>query len=397
MANIGYNWSFLQLLENSSKIVIPIIQRDYAQGRTAIYNNKMSQKKDKHKDDFIALCEEVREGFVCNLKQTLVNDEKLVLDYIYGSKENGMFNPIDGQQRLTALFLLHWYIAAKENKLDDVVKNKLSKFTYETRDTSHEFCQELVLHIHPDNVASISKGELSKYIRNCKGYYSTYDADPTVLSMLVMLDALHSAFCDVQESLWDRLNNISFWVLDLDNFGLTDDLFVKMNARGKRLSRFDVFKSDLEAALKQVAKENGKTDVDGVAKTWITEIDNTYLDAFWKSYGKEYAERNMFRLCMFLTNCFYLINNTQERYNEDWERNDKEMSYKEQIKQIAHDDHLLTILCNAMVALTEWQNKDDCIESLLIFIKLKTCGIKTLSIRDANCPVLILYSLKTYK
>ena len=56
MANIGYNWSFLQLLENSSKIVIPIIQRDYAQGRTAIYNNKMSQKKDKHKDDFIALC-----------------------------------------------------------------------------------------------------------------------------------------------------------------------------------------------------------------------------------------------------------------------------------------------------------------------------------------------------
>ena len=40
MANIGNNWSFLQLLDNSSKIVIPIIQRDYAQGRTASYNNK---------------------------------------------------------------------------------------------------------------------------------------------------------------------------------------------------------------------------------------------------------------------------------------------------------------------------------------------------------------------
>ena len=366
MANIGNNWSFLQLLDNSSKIVIPIIQRDYAQGRTASYINKVSQKKDKHKDDFIALCEEVREGFVGNLKKTLVNGEKLVLDYIYGAKENGMFNPIDGQQRLTTLFLLYWYIAVKENKLDDSVKDQLSKFTYEIRDTSHEFFHELVLHIHPKDVASIPEGELSNYIRNCRGYYSTYNADPTVLSMLVMLDTLHSAFRDVQEPLWDRLQNISFWVLDLDNFGLTDDLFVKMNARGKRLSRFDVFKSDLEAVLKQVANEKGKADVDGVAKTWITEIDNTYLDAFWKSYGKEYAERNMFRLCIFLTNCFYLINNTQEKYNEDWERNDKEMSYKDQIRQIAHDEHILTILCNAMETLAEWQNKDDWVESLLI-------------------------------
>lgn len=364
MANIGYNRSFIQLLENNSKIVIPIIQRDYAQGRMASYSKKL-KKKDNRKDDFILLCEEVREGVVNSLKNALINDEKLVLDYIYGSKENDMFNPIDGQQRLTTLFLLHWYIAVKENKLTDDIKELLNKFTYETRDTSLEFCRELVLHIRPD-IASISEGELAKHIRNCRGYYSTYDSDPTVLAMLVMLETLHSTFRDIDVPLWARLQNITFWVLDLDNFGLTDDLFVKMNARGKRLSRFDVFKSDLEAALKKVAVENGKTDVDGIAKTWITEIDNTYLDIFWKSYGKEYAERNMFRLCMFLTNCFYLINNTQEKYDEDWERNDKEMSYKNQIAQIAHDEYILTVLCNAMDTFEEWRNKDDCIDSLII-------------------------------
>lgn len=370
MTNIGYNLSFMQLLENHSRIVIPIIQRDYAQGRVAA-GNKKPEKKDKLKDEFMSLCEEVRNGFVDSIKSALINDKKLVLDYIYGSKENDMFSPIDGQQRLTTLFLLYWYVAAKENKLTDDVKFQLQKFTYETRDTSLEFCRELVLNIKP-NIALIPKYKLSEHIRNYHGYYSTYESDPTVQSMLVMLDALHDAFYDTNVSLWDRLQNITFWVLDLENFGLTDDLFVKMNARGKRLSRFDVFKSDLEAALKNSAKESGKSDVDGIAKTWITEIDNTYLDSFWNCYKKEYAERNMFRLCMFLTHCFYLIDSpkkegeAKKEYDESWEKNDKEMSYKEQIEQIAHDEALLAILCSAMDTFDEWRSKDDCIDLLLL-------------------------------
>ena len=52
--------------------------------------------------------------------------------------------PIDGQQRLTTLFLLHWYFAVKENKLSEEVKGVLRKFTYETRLSSRDFCAGLV-------------------------------------------------------------------------------------------------------------------------------------------------------------------------------------------------------------------------------------------------------------
>lgn len=114
---------FLQLLSNDkviaenetwqplSKIEIPIIQRDYAQGREGK--------------------EELRKNFLTALRE-VVNDKSLELDFVYGSVKNKILQPLDGQQRLTTLFLLHWFVAVKENKLDDELKKLLTKFTYET-------------------------------------------------------------------------------------------------------------------------------------------------------------------------------------------------------------------------------------------------------------------------
>ena len=80
------------------KIVIPIIQRDYAQGR---------------KDPEV---ERVRNRFLDALHRA-VTEKPLTLDFIYGDIDaNGVMTPLDGQQRLTTLFLLHWY-AAKKSRL----------------------------------------------------------------------------------------------------------------------------------------------------------------------------------------------------------------------------------------------------------------------------------------
>ena len=114
-----------------SNITIPIIQRDYAQGR------------DENKD--------LRKEFIDKLFQHLESKQKLKLDFIYGSinptNENS-FLPLDGQQRLTTLYLLHWYIIKVETK--DIpeefekYKSVLLKFSYETRDTSRRFFKKLV-------------------------------------------------------------------------------------------------------------------------------------------------------------------------------------------------------------------------------------------------------------
>ena len=114
--------SFEELIQ-SQKLEIPIIQRDYAQGR-----------KDK---------QEIRDNFLKALLECLVSDKPIKLDFVYGSSVNSAFQPLDGQQRLTTLFLLHWYAATKDTVLKD--KNKLlNKFSYETRITSRDFCSALV-------------------------------------------------------------------------------------------------------------------------------------------------------------------------------------------------------------------------------------------------------------
>lgn len=217
------------------KISIPIIQRDYAQGR---------------KD-----AATIRDKFLDEIFNRLNKEENLFLDFIYGSIEDDKFIPIDGQQRLTTLFLLHLYFAKKERKDCEYLKG----FTYETRSSSREFCEKLV-----DAVIDFSKDEISADIKNCSWFMPFWENDPTVKSMFVMLDAIHDKFKN--STFYDRLENIKFSFLELKEFGLTDDLYIKMNARGKPLSEFENFKAEFEKELSQEIK---------------AKLDNEWLDLFW--------------------------------------------------------------------------------------------------------------------
>lgn len=178
------------------------------------------------------------------------------MDFIYGSIEDDKFIPIDGQQRLTTLFLLHLYFAKKERKDCEYLKG----FTYETRSSSREFCEKLV-----DAVIDFSKDEISADIKNYSWFMPFWENDPTVKSMLVMLDAIHDKFKN--STFYDRLENIKFSFLELKEFGLTDDLYIKMNARGKPLSEFENFKAEFEKELSQEIK---------------AKLDNAWLDLFWR-------------------------------------------------------------------------------------------------------------------
>jgi len=103
-------WNFLQ----NHKIEIPIIQRDYAQGRIG---------KEKLREKFLMDMKDALDGKLSN------NDKVLKLDFVYGSVENECLNPLDGQQRLTTLWLLHWFIAFKAGKLSES-NNIFKRFSY---------------------------------------------------------------------------------------------------------------------------------------------------------------------------------------------------------------------------------------------------------------------------
>ena len=152
-------WRFIQ--ENT--IEIPIIQRDYAQGRIGK--------------------EYLRVSFLKELKEALDNKEKtLKLDFVYGSQENNHLQPLDGQQRLTTLWLLHWYIALRAGKLEEA-SEILKKFSYETRVSSREFCKKLC----EADFTQFIEGSVVDFITQQTWFYSFWKQDPTIQAMLSML------------------------------------------------------------------------------------------------------------------------------------------------------------------------------------------------------------------
>lgn len=242
-------------------IVIPKIQRDYAQGRTSEEVTK------------------IRSRFLQVIYSALVNEEKLTLDFVYGSIENGVLLPLDGQQRLTTLFLLHTYIAKHEGVAHEDYAF-LQQFSYQTRVSSRDFCEHLVKFD-----LDLSKETLSEQITDEAWFLLEWESDPTVQSMLVMLDYIHHLF-HATSGLWSKLtgDSITFYFLPIDEMGLTDELYIKMNSRGKPLSRFENWKAELELAIKAYNPE--------LSKRIAAQIDREWTDMLWpyRNSGTGYEE-----------------------------------------------------------------------------------------------------------
>lgn len=284
--------TFIELIKKYTKIEIPIIQRDYAQGREGK--------------------EELRENLLSTLLEA-VESKEIELDFIYGSVKNNIFYPLDGQQRLTTLFLLHWFIACKENKLEDnEIKEILTKFTYETRTSSREFCEELI-----NKGITYEKGQtISEQIKDNSWFFLSWKKDPTIKAMLTMLDAIEKKFKDTKE-IWNKLNRITFQYIELENFGLSDDLYIKMNARGKALTPFENFKANFEQYIKQNGWENNVKP----NETFAHKIDTEWTDLFWKYRD----DKNIFdeKLLKFIANVIILYYaQNLEIYDDDNEKED---------------------------------------------------------------------------
>lgn len=284
MSEINTPVTFTELLHQCRQIEIPLIQRDYAQGREG--------EKD------------VRDEFLKTLHGALSlpagsPELPLNLDFIYGSMEGQdkrTFLPLDGQQRLTTLFLLHWYLAWQDGQLthfrNALWDGKHSRFTYGVRPSSTEFFDALVMYEPdrpPKDVASI-RGLL----QDQPWFFLYWRLDPTIQSALTMLDAIHDRVSDAT-GLYARITNqqqpvITFQLLPLEHFGLTDDLYIKMNARGKPLTTFETFKARFEELLIELFPTETRA-IDGsdlsIQEFFALRIDTQWTDFFWQYKSKD--------------------------------------------------------------------------------------------------------------
>ena len=264
---IAHKYSFLEFIKEY-KTEIPLIQRDYAQGR---------ENKSK-----------IRKKFLNALFEHLQSGKVLELDFIYGSEQNKTVQVLDGQQRLTTLFLLHWYIANQAGKIDvlkeNIIVDNYVKFTYHTRVSSREFCQNLIEKGIDFNhlINNEENKEISTSIINNNWFYLFWQKDPTIKGMLTMLDDIHTKYKSLESNdslkIWDNLENLKFYHLSLKGSNLTDSLYIKMNARGKKLTEFENFKAEFEAYINDKVWEKDHEP----EKKFAHKIDTSWSDFFWK-------------------------------------------------------------------------------------------------------------------
>ena len=290
-----------QLLHNGTaftRVCIPRIQRDYAEGR---------------KTDSV---EKKRFNMLSDMLRSVFQDIALSLDFVYGKLTGQTFEPLDGQQRLTTLFVLHWLLG-RNNDLKDSQGHSL--FVYQTRKTSEEFCHWLVNQNSNDIIKSWrqevveaeklnnehkrhwndpdKKGRIDKIANRLKyplvsvptlfDYFMEMDdfkwdwhVDPNIRSIIVVLETAYGLIHQQGKTIDDaisincRLNNISFEILkDLKCDG--EELFEKMNARGKALSSYDLLKSSLEEEL-EIQQSSLST-----SRCWQKAIDGYWINYCW--------------------------------------------------------------------------------------------------------------------
>ncbi|WP_172616550.1 DUF262 domain-containing protein [Klebsiella variicola] len=289
----GKTITFASLFSEVSNVVIPIIQRDYAQGREEAW--------------------EIRDQFLHSISQALtapVDALPLDLDFIYGNlstEERPTLSVLDGQQRLTTLFLLHWYLANKESKYADFSERFAyqgkSRFTYQTRTAATEFFHALVRADSSGLKFAENAPTLREQITDSSWFYHSWLQDPTVSASLTMLNAIQSCFGNVPSELYAKLCSsdsqpVVFQYLNLSSFGLSDDLYIKMNSRGKSLTDFENFKAWLSGRMSQ---QPG-------AVTFGEKIDQAWTDMFW-NLSKERTESfdtlflRFFKRMAFLLEC----------------------------------------------------------------------------------------------
>ncbi len=266
MSSIGKQDTFWNLIKEY-KIVVPKIQRDYVQGR----ENKTVEKN--------------RKEFVKELIDSLVWNKPMSLNFVYGTIQNSNeFIPIDGQQRLTTLFLLHLYVFAK-NKDMEAIGMLQKQFSYQTRYTTNRFFEELA-----KDLPNLSKSDdFAQAIRASGWYVTPWDNDPNILSCIVMLGLIHENYKQTINGNDEKSKQIAelliadncpitfMWLQLPSSFGSDNQLYIRMNSRGKQLTDFENFKAELYEKILKSDENDSAEKINDFKKN----IDGDWYSLFW--------------------------------------------------------------------------------------------------------------------
>ena len=235
----------LLTLFSLNNMIVPEIQREYVWGNNSDVLEKFLVELEKK----AAPCEEchhvhgnknINVGFLYSYKPSYVKHEsERILDEFL----------IDGQQRITTLFLLLLFRATIEDRIDDFMAICRADedeyemgFNYKVRSLTQKFLMQLIKHAKREGNNAF---DFIVDLDNTPHWFlDDYKNDPTVMSMISALRSIRKTFGNTSNYYFDYLlTNIHFWHFKTEATSQGEELYITMNSRGEQLSDNEMQKS----------------------------------------------------------------------------------------------------------------------------------------------------------
>lgn len=298
------------------QIVIPSLQRDYVQGN----------RRDKISP------------FIDYLLEGLEGKDGIDLNYMYGTilkDDDGTtsFVPIDGQQRMTTLWLLRLYLTARANvQQPGTHRPMVQRLEYRTREYAREFCRALSEHVDAIVTPELKLVDFTQQ----PWFIDAWRHDVTVQGCMATLQIIDEKIGSrsASELLEQFDEKIRFSLQTLDD-DINDDIYIKMNGRGIHLTEFENLKAWLDQRVEREYDSN-------FIRRWQHCMDNEWADMVWqnrcvrKDDDENPIDNLMLRLLYTLAYLYWFQPNEKESINEG--RDDQRRKLRHELGIDSNDD-----------------------------------------------------------
>lgn len=296
-------YSLGQLLNNDDidQIVIPELQRDYVwtpQNVTALLQSIGSNYARKEKLDLTIMdadkaVDQRSKQFLTKEYERLRYNTRIGFIYAYyDASDNRRFYLIDGQQRITTLFLLLLAACVRQGEAGiehfrkTYFKDNRPHLDYRVREGAHNCLVDFIDYaLTETGRTSAAPGRDFKSLS--PNYYHEYDNDPTACALLANYDVitqwLAEHYAD-RDDIVDYVENfIEFNYFDTGLSQQGERLYLYMNSRGEELSS----QEQIRPILIKRCGENGKLEAGRLWEEW--------QNFFWTHRGEnENADNGFF-------------------------------------------------------------------------------------------------------
>eukprot|EP01093_Parvamoeba_rugata_P016280 TRINITY_DN5_c0_g3_i2.p1 TRINITY_DN5_c0_g3~~TRINITY_DN5_c0_g3_i2.p1 ORF type:complete len:710 (+),score=128.60 TRINITY_DN5_c0_g3_i2:19529-21658(+) len=294
-----YNYKDLFVNRYVEQLIIPEIQRDYVWQKPQVVGLMSSIAEDFLRFEQAEI-PVLSSGVDCSDSKQLNADfadfycqrnhsSNIGFIYAYSDQQyDGRYFLIDGQQRITTLYLVLLLLAVRTDNATDFEKQycikTMPKLDYRVRDSACNFIRQLV-----SFVLSNPNADFKNEIKEQYWYLSSYENDTTVTNIInnfaIILDWLDEK--EINESkFYLYLNDFTeFWYFDTNISAQGENLYIYLNARGEQMQGNENLKAELLSGLGTTEQKN----------TMGAEWEN-WQDFFWRMRAKGVRTTNIDKL-----------------------------------------------------------------------------------------------------